>query len=72
MLGASAGGRCPGSVGNGGCGTSNFDAVLFVGGQGPMYTFFADDRVPKLAAEFYEADKITAVICTKRHDEQMR
>ncbi len=40
-----------------------YDAVLFVGGQGPMYTFFNDERVHKLAADFYEAGKITAVIC---------
>ena len=41
----------------------DYDAVLFVGGQGPMYTFFNDERVHKLAAQFCEADKITAVIC---------
>lgn len=41
----------------------DYDAVLFVGGQGPMYTFFNDERVHKLAAQFYEADKVTAVIC---------
>lgn len=40
-----------------------FDAVLYIGGQGPMYTFYDDDRVPKLAARFYEAGKMTAVIC---------
>jgi putative intracellular protease/amidase len=42
---------------------NDFDAVLFVGGQGPMYTFFNDERVHKLAAEFYESGKILAVIC---------
>jgi putative intracellular protease/amidase len=42
---------------------SDFDAVLFVGGQGPMYTFFNDDRVHKLAVQFYEAGKVLAVIC---------
>lgn len=41
----------------------DYDAILFVGGQGPMYTFFHDERVHNLAAQFYEADKITAVIC---------
>jgi putative intracellular protease/amidase len=41
----------------------SFDAVLFVGGQGPMYTFFNDERVHKLAVEFYEAGKVLAVIC---------
>jgi len=40
-----------------------FDAVLFVGGQGPMYTFFNDERVQKLAVQFYEAGKVLAVIC---------
>jgi putative intracellular protease/amidase len=39
------------------------DAILFVGGQGPMYTFYDNDRVHKLAAEFYKAGKITAVLC---------
>ena len=41
----------------------DFDAILFVGGQGPMYTFFNDERVHHLAAQFYEADKVLAVIC---------
>jgi len=41
----------------------DFDAVLFVGGQGPMYTFFDDERVHKLAVQFYEACKVLAVIC---------
>ena len=41
----------------------DYDAVLFVGGQGPMYTFFDDDRVHALVASFYEAGKATAVIC---------
>jgi len=42
---------------------ADYDAVLFVGGQAPMYTFYEDERVHRLAAEFYEAGKITAVIC---------
>jgi putative intracellular protease/amidase len=42
---------------------SDYDAVLFVGGQGPMYTFYDDERVHRLAAEFYQAGKITAVLC---------
>lgn len=41
----------------------DFDGILFVGGQGPMYTFFQDERVHNLVARFYEAGKITAVIC---------
>jgi putative intracellular protease/amidase len=41
----------------------DFDAAFFVGGQGPMYTFFNDERVHRTAAQFYEGDKITGVIC---------
>jgi putative intracellular protease/amidase len=40
-----------------------YDAVLLVGGQGPMYTFYDDERVHRLVASFYEAGKVTAVIC---------
>lgn len=42
---------------------SDYDAVLFVGGQGPMYTFYDNERVHQLAADFLKAGKITAVIC---------
>jgi putative intracellular protease/amidase len=41
----------------------DYDAALFVGGQGPMYTFFDDERVHSLVSSFYEAGKPTAVIC---------
>ncbi len=41
----------------------DYDGVFFVGGQGPMYTFYNDERVHKLIADFYEAGKATAVIC---------
>jgi putative intracellular protease/amidase len=40
-----------------------YDAVFFVGGQGPMYTFYRDKRVHDLAAAFYQAGKVTAVVC---------
>lgn len=40
-----------------------YDAIVCVGGQGPMYTFFDDERVHRLVASFYEAGKVTAVIC---------
>jgi putative intracellular protease/amidase len=40
-----------------------YDAVFFVGGEGPMYTFVDNERVHDLAAAFYEAGKITAVVC---------
>jgi putative intracellular protease/amidase len=41
----------------------DYDGALFVGGQAPMYTFYDDERVHKLVADFYEAGKATAVIC---------
>jgi putative intracellular protease/amidase len=40
-----------------------FDAVLFVGGQGPMFTFVDNDEVHRVITGFYEAGKVTAVIC---------
>ena len=42
---------------------SDFDAVFLVGGQGPMYTFVDDPTVHALVRAFYEAGKVTAVIC---------
>jgi putative intracellular protease/amidase len=41
----------------------DYDAVFFVGGQGPMYTFYEDARVHELVRGSYEAGKITAIIC---------
>jgi putative intracellular protease/amidase len=41
----------------------DYDGALLVGGQGPMYTFWGDERVHALATAFYEAGKVTAVIC---------
>jgi putative intracellular protease/amidase len=42
---------------------NDYDGALLVGGQGPMYTFWGDERVHTLVASFYEAGKVTAVIC---------
>jgi putative intracellular protease/amidase len=42
---------------------SDFDAVFLVGGEGPMYTFVDNPSVHALVREFYEAGKVTAVIC---------
>lgn len=42
---------------------NDYDAILFVGGQGPMYTFYDNAGVHKLVADFYKAGKITAVLC---------
>jgi putative intracellular protease/amidase len=39
------------------------DAVLLIGGQGPMVTFYEDERVQRLVAAFYDAGKVTGVIC---------
>jgi putative intracellular protease/amidase len=41
----------------------HYDAALFVGGQGPMYTFYDDERVHAAVTAFYERGKVTAVIC---------
>ena len=41
----------------------DYDGALLVGGQGPMYTFLDDDQVQALVTSFYEAGKVTAVIC---------
>jgi putative intracellular protease/amidase len=42
---------------------ADYDAVLFVGGQAPMYTYHNDERVHSLAAQSYKSGKITAVLC---------
>jgi putative intracellular protease/amidase len=41
----------------------DYDALLAVGGQGPMYTFYRSEPVHALIRDFYEAGKPTAVIC---------
>jgi putative intracellular protease/amidase len=42
---------------------ADYDAALFIGGQGPMYTFIDDERVHALITSFYESGKVVAVIC---------
>jgi putative intracellular protease/amidase len=42
---------------------AGYDAILFVGGQAPMYTYYNDERVHALAAQSYKAGKVTAVLC---------
>lgn len=42
---------------------SDYDAILFVGGQAPMCTFYDDRRVRDLAAECFKSGRITAVLC---------
>jgi putative intracellular protease/amidase len=41
----------------------NYDALLVIGGQGPMYTFYENEKVHSLVRGFYEAGKPTAIIC---------
>lgn len=40
-----------------------YDALVFIGGQGPMVTFYSDARVQRLAADVDGAGKVLAVIC---------
>ena len=42
---------------------TRYDAVFFVGGQAPMYTFVDDERVHATMRAFIEADRVTAAIC---------
>ena len=41
----------------------DYDALLTIGGQGPMYTFHENEAVHALLRGFYEAGKPLAVIC---------
>jgi putative intracellular protease/amidase len=41
----------------------DFDAIFLVGGEGPMYTFVNNPDVHAVVRAFYEAGKVTAVIC---------
>jgi putative intracellular protease/amidase len=40
-----------------------YDALFLVGGQAPMVTFAHDGRVHELVRRFYEAGKVTAIVC---------
>ena len=40
-----------------------YDALLVIGGQGPMYTFYENESVHELIRSFYVAGKPTAIIC---------
>jgi putative intracellular protease/amidase len=42
---------------------ADYDAILVIGGQSPMITQIDDAMLHRLIASFYEADKITALIC---------
>ena len=40
-----------------------YDSVFLVGGQAPMVTFADEPRVHELVRHFYEAGKVTAIVC---------
>lgn len=40
-----------------------YDAVFLTGGQSPMFTFRGNEKLQKLVAAFYEAGKVTALVC---------
>ena len=42
---------------------ADYDAILFVGGQAPMYTYYNGERVQGLATQSFKAGKVTAVLC---------
>lgn len=41
----------------------DYDAVFLVGGQSPMITFHNNEKLHRFVANFYEAGKVTAVVC---------
>jgi putative intracellular protease/amidase len=42
---------------------SDHDALFVTGGQSPMVTFRGSQKLQKLVADFYEAGKLTALVC---------
>ncbi|MEL6643409.1 MAG: type 1 glutamine amidotransferase domain-containing protein [Pseudomonadota bacterium] len=45
------------------CDPGQFDAIFVVGGQSPMVTMIDDTATQNYVARFYEAGKITALVC---------
>jgi len=43
--------------------SKDYDAIFYVGGQGPVLDLAADPVNAKLATEFYRAGKITSAVC---------
>jgi len=41
----------------------DYDALFVAGGQSPMFTFRGDARLQALIAAFYEAGRVTALVC---------
>ncbi|MGF1465071.1 MAG: type 1 glutamine amidotransferase domain-containing protein [Sandaracinaceae bacterium] len=52
-----------GTTSTAGVDVSAYDAVFFVGGQSPMVTFVDNPAVHGLIARFYEAGKVTCLVC---------
>jgi putative intracellular protease/amidase len=46
-----------------GVGPSAYSAVFLAGGQSPMHTFRGNGTLEALVARFYEAGKVTALVC---------
>jgi len=42
---------------------ADYDAVFLTGGQSPMYTFVNNEPLHRLVAEFYEQEKVVAIVC---------
>ncbi len=42
---------------------SAYDAIFVCGGQSPMFTFIEHSALHSLVAEFYDAGKVTALVC---------
>uniref|UniRef100_A0A832I6W4 Type 1 glutamine amidotransferase domain-containing protein n=1 Tax=Eiseniibacteriota bacterium TaxID=2212470 RepID=A0A832I6W4_UNCEI len=42
---------------------AEYDAVFLVGGQSPMITFRGNARLERLVVSFYEAGRVTALVC---------
>lgn len=41
----------------------DYDAIFVIGGQSPMISFKGDKKLVSLVREFYEAGKVTALVC---------
>jgi putative intracellular protease/amidase len=42
---------------------ATYDAIFVAGGQSPMFTFRGNTKLQDLVARFYEAGKVTALVC---------
>jgi putative intracellular protease/amidase len=42
---------------------AGYDAIFVIGGQSPMVTFRGNERLQRLVAAFYQAGKVTALVC---------